>query len=63
MKIFTTLTTEMMGSIIFVLVLATRMLFPETEEFWLALATAISLFLSIHIRSYLTKLKERKAVA
>jgi hypothetical protein len=56
MKIFKSLSVQIMGSIIVVLSLA----------FWLVIATVTSLFLSIHIRLYLTKLKYdagRKAIA
>ena len=56
MKIFISLSAETMGSIILVL----------ARAFWLAIATVTTLFLSIRIRSHLTKLKynaERKAIA
>jgi hypothetical protein len=41
------------GTFVLVAAVVTRMFFPGISEFWLALVTAITLFLIMHIRKLL----------
>ncbi len=53
MKTFKTLPTEMLCFFVLVSAIVIRISFPEVAEFWLALVTAITLFLILHLRSHL----------
>ena len=50
---FRSLPAEMLGSFILVAAIVTKIFFPAVSEFWLALVTAITLFLIMHIRAQL----------
>ena len=50
---FRSLSAEMLGSFILVAAIVTKIFFPAVSEFWLALVTAITLFLIMHIRAQL----------
>ena len=47
------LPAEMLGLTVLVSTLLTRLYFPEISDFWLAVATAITLFVIMHIRTHL----------
>ena len=51
MKILQTLPDELFGFFIPTSAVVARLVFPEFGDFWLALVTAVSLFLIMHIRS------------
>ena len=51
MKVFKILPAEIMGLFVVVSAVLIRIIFPEVSEFWLALATAITLFVLMQIRS------------
>jgi len=50
---FRSLPAEMLGSFILVAAIVPKIFFPTVSEFWLALVTAITLFLIMHIRAQL----------
>ena len=50
---FRSLPAEMVGSFVLVAAIVTRLFLPAVSEFWLALVTAITLFLMMHIRTQL----------
>lgn len=54
MTVLRTLPNEMLGFLILVSGILTKQSVPDIEEFWLALATAITLFLIMHMRSRLS---------
>jgi len=60
MTIFKTLPAEILGLSVLVAAALTRIILPEIAEFWLALATAITLFLIMHIRTRLILEAEAK---
>ncbi len=47
------LSAEILGSFALVAAIVTRIFLPAVSEFWLALGTAITLFLIMHIRTRL----------
>lgn len=51
-KIFNSLSAEMVGLIFILVSAAAAMTFPEVADFWLALATAITLFVIMYVRSH-----------
>ena len=53
MTTYMVIPTEIIGLFILISAIAVRLHFPGLADFWLALATAIALFLIMHIRSYL----------
>jgi hypothetical protein len=52
MTVLKTLSDEMLGFFILVSGIVMKMSFPDVADFWLALVTAITLFLIMHIRSH-----------
>jgi hypothetical protein len=53
MTMFRTVPAEMLGLFVLVSGALTGILFPEISDFWLALATAIALFVIMHVRTHL----------
>ena len=53
MTILRNLPAEMLGLSVLVSTVLTGVFFPEVSEFWLALATAITLFVIMHIKTHL----------
>ena len=53
MPILKYLPAEMLGLSVLVSAGLTRIFFPEISDFWLALATAITLFVIMQIRTHL----------
>ncbi len=47
------LPAELMGLIVLISAIVTEKIFPEISDFWLALATAITLFLIMHVRTHM----------
>ncbi len=47
------LPAELLGLFVLVSAMLTRIFFPEVLDFWLALATSITLFVIMHIRTHL----------
>ena len=60
MTILKILPAEMLGLFVLVSAALTGVFFPELSEFWLALATAITLFVIMHIRTHLVLDAEAK---
>jgi len=54
MNAFRSLPAEILGLVILVFALATKIYFSEIQDFWLALGTGAALFLAMHVRSYLS---------
>jgi hypothetical protein len=50
MKLFRTLSSEIIGLIFLLISAAATMSFPGIADFWLALATAITLFFIMYVR-------------
>jgi hypothetical protein len=55
MTILKNLPAEILGLFVLVSAASTRIIFPQISEFWLALATAITLFVIMNIRSHLVQ--------
>jgi len=53
MKIHQALSSEVIGLVFVLISAAFTILLPGVADFWLALATAITLFLVMFVRSYL----------
>ena len=53
MTILRNIPAEMLGLSVLVSAVMAGIFFPDVSEFWLALATAITLFVIMHIRSHL----------
>ena len=53
MTILRNLPAELLGLSVLVSAFLTGLFFPELSEFWLALATAITLFVIMQIRTHL----------
>ena len=53
MTVLKTLPNEMAGFLVLVSGILTKLSAPDIEDFWFALATAIALFLIMHMRSRL----------
>ncbi len=62
MTVFKTLSADVIGFAFILASAAVTMWFPEVPDFWLALATSITLFLIMYIRprEYLETLAEEK---
>jgi hypothetical protein len=54
MTVLKTLPSEMLGFAVLVSGTLAKLSVPDIEDFWLALATAIALFLIMHMRSRLS---------
>ncbi|MFZ1107561.1 MAG: hypothetical protein WAN43_04335 [Rhodomicrobium sp.] len=50
MQVFKTISVEIIGLAVLILSTAATLTVPDVGEFWLALATAITLFLLMYIR-------------
>jgi hypothetical protein len=50
MQLFKTISAEFIGLLFLIVSAAAALLIPEVSDFWLALATAISLFLFMYLR-------------
>jgi len=53
MTIFRNLPDEMLGLFVLVSAVLIGIFLPEVSEFWMALATAITLFVIMHIKTHL----------
>ncbi len=52
MQLIKTLPNEILGLLILVTAAGAGLYFTEIEEFWLALVTALSLFVIMHVRTH-----------
>ena len=53
MAIFRSLPAELLGLSVIVLAALTKLILPEISDFWLAFATAITLFVIMQVRTRL----------